>query len=343
LSACDSSTGVSHEPPSLKVIALSAEYRISPSSSPTDPDTNEPKLVSVEIDEFSTKTISLLVENGSLNKTNIVEKINASSFLDVFSVQWSDTGLILTIKATNIDSKKGDFYQLISVDYDINGADEEFLLKVKIKANNPPGLVLMFDDGEYVNNWYRYSYIFDTYDVKCTFFISHFSAEIVGTEKEIMLEDLFNSGHEIAFHSTSHINANTYISEFGMDAYLENEIFNDLGLLNYRGYEVESFAYPFGENSTDVSDSFSSPAPFSVVGNLYFGNSIDSNNLNFVELESAMDMAVNQRRDLILYAHNIGPENDSAQSEFIKPAELERVLQMAIQKGLTFKRFKDID
>ncbi|MGN0168350.1 MAG: polysaccharide deacetylase family protein [Acetatifactor sp.] len=95
-------------------------------------------------------------------------------------------------------------------------------------------LVLAFDDYS-AYTWESVFDLLDKYDAKVTFFINAF-------EPTDFCEKAIERGHEIGFHTASHVNLKDVSEEeFYNEAIAPIEIFRE------RGIELTSFAYPYGE------------------------------------------------------------------------------------------------
>lgn len=112
-----------------------------------------------------------------------------------------------------------------------------------------PALCLTFDD-LHVANWVAARPVLDEFGARVTFCVSHIhtadEAQIAGLR---MLQD---DGHEIAFHSRTHPRLVTYLAEYGLDGWLENEI--DRGIYEHRalGFPATSFASPFHSSTAQT-------------------------------------------------------------------------------------------
>lgn len=112
------------------------------------------------------------------------------------------------------------------------------------------GIALTFDDN-YINNWYSYINLFDSFGVKATFFISNYNK--LTPDQIIKLKALRDHGHEIAFHSTNHPNFLKYVDTAGINNLFEREIKKGLRLMNKDGFYPTTFAYPYGSHN-DIID-----------------------------------------------------------------------------------------
>lgn len=108
------------------------------------------------------------------------------------------------------------------------------------------GIALTFDDYS-VDNWHSYLYLFDSLHIKCTFYVSNFNKLTIHQKEK--LHDIQKHGHEIAFHSTNHVNFLETMQSHGFKNLMEEEIKKGLELMNKEGFYPTNFAYPFGAHN----------------------------------------------------------------------------------------------
>jgi peptidoglycan/xylan/chitin deacetylase (PgdA/CDA1 family) len=114
-----------------------------------------------------------------------------------------------------------------------------------------PGIALSFDDSS-VALWFALRPLFTTYNARVTFFISRYAR--LGAELEDMVSMLAADGHDIAAHSVEHLRAPTYVEERGLGPYLRDEALPSIDVLREVGFDVTSFAYPFGARTSELDD-----------------------------------------------------------------------------------------
>jgi len=108
------------------------------------------------------------------------------------------------------------------------------------------GVVFSFDDSS-IDEWYAHRTLFNKYDIRATFFITR--PHLLDTNLINKLKILESEGHEIACHGYEHKNATDYqVSE----DYINQEINPALQKLQEIGFNVTSFAYPFGASTTNL-------------------------------------------------------------------------------------------
>ena len=109
-----------------------------------------------------------------------------------------------------------------------------------------PGIALTFDDN-YIDDWYRNINFFDSFQVKVTFYVSHYHK--LNKEQKEKLRTLMNHGHEIAYHSLHHPDFVKYLQHDCMGKLEEEEIVKGLKMMNQDGFYPTNFAYPYGSHN----------------------------------------------------------------------------------------------
>ncbi len=107
----------------------------------------------------------------------------------------------------------------------------------------PAGVWISFDDRS-VDAWYGLRDLFEKHDVIATFFITQ--PDSLSSSEIAKLKELQQDGHEIGFHGSMHVLSEHYIKEHGYDDYLDREIDRGVATMREMGFEVTSFAYPYG-------------------------------------------------------------------------------------------------
>ncbi len=111
------------------------------------------------------------------------------------------------------------------------------------------GVVLTFDDMN-IDDWYQADKVLDKYGWKATFFISHYYS--LDEQQKNKLSELQAKGHEIGSHSNKHLNASHFISDNSIDEYVATDILPSINQMKKEGFDVTSFAYPYGARATPV-------------------------------------------------------------------------------------------
>lgn len=112
-----------------------------------------------------------------------------------------------------------------------------------------PGVVVSFDDLR-VDSWYAERETFASYGAVVTFFVTRFNRldeDGLGKFRELELD-----GHEIASHGLNHVNAASYVEQYGVSAYIEDEVLPSLEAMRASGFDPRTYAYPLGSRTADI-------------------------------------------------------------------------------------------
>lgn len=202
-----------------------------------------------------------------------------------------------------------------------------------VNSNVQSGVILSFDD-DYVDEWYTVNSILEPYNWKATFFVSKFNQ--LSSDKILKLKELKNYGHEIGGHGLNHLNAVSFISANGTDAYLNQEINPMINAMNENNLSLNSFAYPFGSRNTTTDaillnkfqilrgTTYGVSAP--ELKNCYYNNSnivyglgLDKSYAHFSisYFLSLLEYAKNNNKIVIFYAHKtVQTANANYQTEY---------------------------
>ena len=192
------------------------------------------------------------------------------------------------------------------------------------------GIVFTVDDG-YVNSWYPYLGYLDSVHFKLTFYVTGYH-EFSHAETEI-LKEFKAHGHEIAYHTTDHINVIDFLKDKSANDYMNEEIFPDLQLMNEDSLEVKNFAYPYGYGDRTVDQLllkyFKSIRKIRVTTyfrlyeleeifydfpaneRIIYGADIDRySEVTKSDIEKALNRAKEENKTILLYCHKIGNTDD---------------------------------
>ena len=186
-------------------------------------------------------------------------------------------------------------------------------------GNTRGGIALTFDDYS-IDNWYRYINVLDSLGAKATFYISNYNT--LSGEQKNKLHDIQKRGHEIAFHSSNHVNFVKYADTAGCKKLIKKEIIDGVRLMNNDGFYPTTFAYPYGSHNDqldklllkqfksvralngtqDLSRSLSSLEN----NQLIFGLGIDeSSKRNLGKIKGLLYLAQQTNRCAVMLVHNI--------------------------------------
>jgi len=205
-------------------------------------------------------------------------------------------------------------FLLLITNYSCNKSEIDFANK-----GTRGGLALTFDDYN-IDNWHTYLNLFDSLGVKATFYISNFNK--LTANQKIKLHELQNHGHEIAFHSTNHVNFLKCVDSTGIEKMMKVEVTHGMWLMNNEGFYPTTFAYPYGRHN-DILDKlllkhFKSVRALNGTQDLsrsliplqnnkvIFGLGIDeSSNRNLNKIEGLLFLAEQTNHCALLLVHNI--------------------------------------
>lgn len=114
-----------------------------------------------------------------------------------------------------------------------------------------PGVALSFDDA-YIDHWLAGADLYDRYGARLTFFVAYFHN--LSAERRAALHELARRGHAIEAHSVRHLRAPLYVEQHGLAAYLADEVVPSIEALNAEGFDVTTFAYPYGARTREIDN-----------------------------------------------------------------------------------------
>ena len=181
------------------------------------------------------------------------------------------------------------------------------------------GVVFTFDDAD-VNAWWNLHNILKNKNWRATFFVSGYDK--LNSNQIDLLKKLNKYGHEIGGHSINHFNAREYVQGNGISAYLETEILPMINLMEADGFQLTSFAYPYGARTAQIDQAL---LPYFEIlrgtfnaarephlqlcyfneNSFVFGLGIDMNwSWDIEYIYSLLDYAKDEDKIVIFYAHN---------------------------------------
>jgi peptidoglycan/xylan/chitin deacetylase (PgdA/CDA1 family) len=115
----------------------------------------------------------------------------------------------------------------------------------------PPGagVALSFDDA-FIEAWLTGSDLYARYDARLTFFIAYYDQ--LGVDQRAALHELANRGHAIEAHSVKHMRGPLYVEQHGLAAYVADEVVPSIDVLRAEGFDVTTFAYPYGARTGEL-------------------------------------------------------------------------------------------
>ncbi|WP_286971733.1 polysaccharide deacetylase family protein [Flavobacterium sp. UBA4854] len=219
------------------------------------------------------------------------------------------------------------------------------------------GVILSFDDA-YVDEWSEADQVLRKYSWKATFNVCRIDS--IGAPEIKTLLEMQKYGHEIAGHGYHHYNAVKFTKKYSVKEYLKQEIDPMIVSMKKKGFNVTSFAYPYGERS-DSLDQALSPLFKIIRGRAfggeapekqdsYFNNSkivfafdIDNSHIHFsipyvLEL---LDYAKRNNKILLLCGHK--PVKEITENYQVKIETLEFICKYMKLNDLKFYKLSDLD
>lgn len=103
-------------------------------------------------------------------------------------------------------------------------------------------LCMTFDDN-YVDSWYNSRSLFAKYSVQATFMLCW--PERITPRQRDKLHALQDAGHEIGFHTRTHVRLPKYLQTHTIEDYLADEIDRGLDAMNALDLHPTSFSFPY--------------------------------------------------------------------------------------------------
>lgn len=113
------------------------------------------------------------------------------------------------------------------------------------------GVAIMYDDWRTLE-WVDSMDTLAEYDAHVTLYIAHYAVMQPEAKQRVAL--LAAAGHDIEAHGVKHLRGPTYVEQHGVRAYVEEEALPSIDVLRADGYEVLSYAYPFGMRTSEMDD-----------------------------------------------------------------------------------------
>ena len=128
-------------------------------------------------------------------------------------------------------------------------------------ASGPPrgGICLSFDDTE-VDAWYALEPMLARHGAHVTFFVTRYAQ--LTDEQRAKLHELSADGHSIEAHGVNHLGANDYIAQYGMQAYIDDEVLPSIQILRDDGFQPVAYAHPGGSHTDALDDALAAYIPF---------------------------------------------------------------------------------
>ena len=160
-----------------------------------------------------------------------------------------DTGTVLELLVHRPGETMGwpEFEQMLS------GIQERGVpfLTVTDMINGPPraGVALMYDDA-WIDTWMASTDLLTKYGAHVTLYVAWYMR--LEDSQRAQLRQLADMGHDVQSHSVNHLRGTDYVDQNGLDAYINDEVMPSIEALTNDGYNITSFAYPFGMRNDEI-------------------------------------------------------------------------------------------
>jgi hypothetical protein len=145
-----------------------------------------------------------------------------------------------------------DALELALATADLYGLEHLTFRDLDPTAPRRAGLALAFDDNA-PDQWMTIRDLLDEHDAHVTFFISRFDQMTPLGHQELQI--LYGDGHDMEPHTVNHLHAPAYVAQYGIDAYIADEVLPSFKALTDAGFAPASaFAYPFGDHTPEIDD-----------------------------------------------------------------------------------------
>jgi len=226
-------------------------------------------------------------------------------------------------------------------------------------ANKNKGAIAFTFDDSCIEEWFHYKDLFTKYDIKATFFIDR--PYLLDSTQINKLKILQKDGHEIACHGYNHLNALNFVNS--INTYITQEVEPAIDILTEQGFEITSFAFPFGKSTPEIeaavskyftsirkatwnynhstlntyNEIFASKDSYNIIDAM----GIDMNfQITLKNIKVGIQRAKEKNEVLILYSHQISTTGDKY---YITPTYLENIFKLCKEKEIKTIRMRDLD
>lgn len=184
---------------------------------------------------------------------------NSLDSVDTALDRAADRGQVVELYAHN----PGTTVPVSTIEHVLAGAHDRglrFVTYAELAAGGVtgPGIALSFDD-TFIAAWSELRPMFTAYGARVTFFVSRYG--VLSPALHAQLHELAGDGHEVAAHTVLHQRGPDYVEQYGLAAYLAEEVLPSIQVLRDEGFEVTSFAYPFGARTAETDDAILAHVP----------------------------------------------------------------------------------
>jgi hypothetical protein len=149
-------------------------------------------------------------------------------------------------------------------------------LTISDVLRGPPqaGVALMYDDSA-TTEWTASMAMLAQYNARVTLYVSRYPGMTPSAHAQ--LRELAAAGHDVEAHSVFHERGPGYVEQHGLSRYLGEEVLPSIELLRADGYEVVSYAYPFGARTDETDRAILDTGSVQMVRSLAKPNQLRSN------------------------------------------------------------------
>lgn len=123
----------------------------------------------------------------------------------------------------------------------------------------PVGGISLQYDGTWIDSWLASREYLMKYGARVTIFVTRYHR--LNEDKRAALRQLHDDGHDLEPHAVNHLRGPVVVEEHGLDYYLDYEVQPSIDIMRDDGYEVVSFAYPFGDRTDEIDRAVTKRVP----------------------------------------------------------------------------------
>ena len=251
------------------------------------------------------------------------------------------------------------------------GSDNSlWLARVKFKVGKPSrgALCLTFDDRNFAN-WQRARPIFRKHGAHATFFV----CGAIDAPALAAMRALRADGHSLGLHGQTHARATDLFKRLGEAGYFAAEVAPQLDAAHAHGIEIRNWGYPMSTRNerTDAAlrrhftrmrtgccwrkgdlaanpmkkhDELFVPAAEACTREILYGTPVPSCAEGWLaDVSGALERARDRDEVLVLYAHDITPDDAKKDPHNITLGQLEAILARAAELNLPVIGFDELD
>lgn len=118
-----------------------------------------------------------------------------------------------------------------------------------VNGHGGAGVALMYDDW-HTEEWCASEEVLARYGAHVTLYVARYPT--MSPKALAELQELAAEGHDVETHSISHQRGPGYVEDHGLAAYIDDEVLASIDLLQQDGFDIVSYAYPFGTRTDEI-------------------------------------------------------------------------------------------